>query len=78
MKLNQSTQIEMFGDLISPQFAFGLSAQTAVRVKLVLESGVVVERVQCRAAIMDLATPVMSVEFHNQTHRMPQFQFSEN
>jgi hypothetical protein len=85
MKLNQSTQIEMLGDLVSPQPAFFLNTTRSPlhqpqpsRVQVVLESGVVVERAYCRGAVLDLATPVMSGEFHNATHRMPIFQFSEN
>ena len=81
MKFNTNPKIEMLGDLISPQRDFYLRngpQQFHQRVRPVIQLGVVVERVTCRGAVLDMATPVMSVELENVTHRLPLFQFSSN
>ncbi len=75
MKLNP--QIEVLGELIAPQRAFFLSATASV-VRPVIQLGVVVERIWVGSICLDTATPLMSAELENQTHRLPVFQFSEN
>jgi hypothetical protein len=73
MKLvTHKQEIEMLGDLVSPQPKFFLPNVAGKRTVTVhRQEAVVVERVEARGVIVDLATPVVGVELHNATHRLP-------
>ena len=84
MKLNVPQQIELLGDLVSPQPAHFLNTgpcglpPVPQRVKIVTHSAVVVEPVCVRGLMMDLVTPVTVGELHNATHRLPLHTFGDN
>lgn len=90
MKLNVASQIEMLGDLVSPQPEFFLDTEDADkfaavahllparRVEIVTHAAVVVERVMVRNLPFELVTPVMNGELHNATHRLPVCVFGDN
>ena len=85
MKLTTTHQIEVLGELIAPQWAFGedttpspLHQPKPVRVTRHFHCAVIVERVMVRHLPFELVTPVINVELHNATHRLPLCFFGEN